>query len=162
MADPKVGLCIGGCGNFARAHAEIASRRRERIVLYFASRSSEKAAAYAREYGASGAFGSYEDAARDSRVDAMLFCIPYSLYRQNLELAAAYRKHVLMEKPIATTLDDAQAMKEKAQEMGIRFMVAENYRYMLTLRAAANLIQHGRRGSHFPLGYLRRRYGRYH
>lgn len=147
MADAKVGLCIVGCGDFARAHAQVASQRRERIDLFFASRSGEKAVAYAREYGAAAAFSSYEDAVRDARVDALLFCTPHSLHRQNLELAAAYRKHVLMEKPIATTLDDALAMNERAKEAGIRFMVAENYRYMPTLRAAAALIHQGAIGS---------------
>ena len=147
MADSKLGLCIAGCGNFARVHAKVASERRERINLYFASRSRKKAAAYARQYGASKAFGSYEEAARDSGVDAFLFCTPHSIHRQNLELGAAYRKHVLMEKPIATTLEDAQAMKEKAHEVGIQLMVAENYRYMPTLRAALNLIQQGAIGS---------------
>ena len=143
MIDSKVGLCIAGCGSFARAHAQVASERRERIALFFASRSKEKAAAYAKEYGASDAFGSYEEAARDSRVDALLFCTPHSLHLQNLELAAAHHKHVLMEKPIATTLDDAHAMKARAQRAGIQLMVAENYRYMPAFRAAANLIQQG-------------------
>lgn len=147
MSDSRIGLCIVGCGRFARAHAEVACRKQERAVLYFASRSREKAAMYAREYGAAGAFGSYEEAAKDSRVDALVFCTPHFLHRQNLELGAAHRKHVLMDKPIACTLEDARAMEEGAREAGIRFMVAENYRYMPPLRSAANLIQQGAIGS---------------
>lgn len=65
MGVSKIGLCIVGCGSFARAHAEVARQRQERIVLYFASRSSEKATLYAGEYGAADAFGSYEEAARN-------------------------------------------------------------------------------------------------
>ena len=143
----KIGLCIVGCGEFARDHAREVYHRQDRVILSFASRSREKASAYARQYGGSHAFGSYEEAAKDPRVDALLFCTPHALHRENLELGAAYGKHVLMEKPIATTLRDAQVMIQKAQEAGIRFMVAENFRYMPTLRAAANLISQGAIGS---------------
>lgn len=139
----KVGLCIAGCGNFAHTHAQAAAQRPESVALYFASRSADKACAYAQQYGAAGAFGSYEEAARDPRVDALLFCTPHALHRPHFDLAVAHGKHVMMEKPIATSLEDARTMQRRAQEAGIRFAVAENYRYMPTLRAATELIQQG-------------------
>ena len=142
-APERLGLCIVGCGRFAARHAEPARQRSDRVELFFASRSIEKAAAYAREYGAADAFGSYEAAAKDPRVHALLFCTPHAHHRANVELAAAYGKHVLMEKPIATTLADAQAMTERARAAGIRFMVGENYRYMPAVMEAAGLLRQG-------------------
>ena len=124
-AESRIGLCIAGCGSIAKAHAEVARRRDARIRLYFASRSQAKAVRYANRYGAEGAFGSYEAAAKDPRVDAILFCTPHSLHRPNLELAATHKKHVLMEKPIATTIEDADAMTDTALKAGIHLMVAE-------------------------------------
>jgi predicted dehydrogenase len=147
MNQEKVGLCIAGCGNFAHTHANAASQRPEAVELFFASRSAAKAGAYAQQYDAAGAFGSYEEAARDPRVDAFIFCTPHALHRSHFDLAAAHRKHVMMDKPIATSIDDARAMQRRAQEAGIRFAVAENYRYMPTLRAATELIQQGAIGS---------------
>jgi predicted dehydrogenase len=146
MADTKLGLCIVGCGTFAHAHARVAAQRPERLRLYFASRSADQAAAYAHHYGAAGSFGSYETAARDPRVQALLVCTPHALHPQHLALAATAGKHVLMEKPIATTLESARTMQTRAQEAGIRFAVAENYRYMPTVRAATALIRSGRIG----------------
>src|SRR5262245_23822624 len=143
MADAKIGLCIVGCGTFAHAHAHVASQRQECLRLYFASRSADKTAAYAQHYRAAGSFGSYETAARDPRVHALLFCTPHALHPQHLILAATAGKHVLMEKPMATTLEDARTMQAHAQEAGIRFAVAENYRYMPTVRAATALIRRG-------------------
>jgi predicted dehydrogenase len=143
VSDDRVGLCIAGCGAFAHAHAQAAVQRPARLRLYFASRSSAKACAYAQQYGAAGAFGSYEDAARAPQVDALLFCTPHALHRPHVEIAAAHEKHVMIDKPIATSLEDARAMQIRAQEAGIRFAVAENYRYMPTLRAAADLIRQG-------------------
>jgi predicted dehydrogenase len=143
MSNHKVGLCITGCGHFAHTHAEAAAQRSEHVALYFASRSLDKARTYAQQYGAAGAFGSYEEAARDPRVAALLFCTPHALHRSHLDLALAHGKHVLMEKPIATSLEDAQIMVQRAEQAGVRFAVAENYRYMPTLRAASELIQQG-------------------
>lgn len=139
----RVGLCIVGCGDFARVHARVAGRNRGQVDLYFASRTYERAARYAEEYGGTGAFGSYDAAARDSGVQALLFCTPHSLHRENLELAAAYGKHVLMEKPIATTVADARAMAEVADRAGVHFMVAENFRYMPIVRKCAEMLRQG-------------------
>jgi predicted dehydrogenase len=147
MSKAKVGLCIAGCGNFAHTHASAAAQRSEDVALFFASRSTAKARTYAQQYGAAGAFGSYTEAARDARVDAFLFCTPHALHRPHFDLAVAHGKHVMIDKPIATSLDDARAMQRRAREAGIRFAVAENYRYMPTLRAATELIQHGAIGS---------------
>jgi len=148
LSKDKVGLCLAGCGNFAHTHAEAAVQRSENVDLYFASRSADKGCAYAQQYSAAGAFGSYEEAARDPRVDAFLFYTPHALHRLHFDLAVVHGKHVMMEKPIATSLiatslEDARTMQLRAQEVGIRFAVAENYRYMPTLRTAAELIQQG-------------------
>lgn len=94
MTDTEIGLCIVSCGGFAHTHARVASLRRERVRLYFASRSSDKAAAYARQYAAAGSFGSYEEAADDPHVDALLVGTPHLLHRQHLELVAAFGKPV--------------------------------------------------------------------
>ena len=91
----RLGLCIVGCGRFARHHAEAARERAERIELFFASRSMDRAAAYAREYGAADAFGGYEAAARDPRVEALFFCTPHFQHRADVELAASRGKHIL-------------------------------------------------------------------
>jgi predicted dehydrogenase len=111
LSKDKVGLCIAGCGHFAHTHAEAAAQRSENVELYFASRSADKACAYAQQYSAAGAFRSYEEAARDPRVDTFLFCTPHALHRLHFDLAVAHGKHVMMEKPIATSIEEARAMQ---------------------------------------------------
>ncbi len=139
----KVGLCIAGCGDYARVHARVARGNRKMVDLYFASRSYDKAVWYSQRYGGVGAFAGYRAAAESPRVQAMLFCTPHHLHRENLELAAAFGKHVLMEKPIATKAVDAQVMKNTADSAGVRFMVAENFRYMPVVNTCADLLARG-------------------
>ena len=139
----KVGLCIAGCGDYARVHARAAKSNRRLIDLYFASRYYDKAARYSHEYGGVGAFAGYRAAVQDPRVQATLFCAPHSLHHENLQLAAACGKHVLMEKPIATEVADTQAMKNTADRAGVHLMVVENFRYMPVVNTCADLLGRG-------------------
>jgi predicted dehydrogenase len=139
----KLGLCVVGCGAFARTFAQAMQSARDEIELFFASRDVERARAYAETFWGSGVFGSYEAAAADPRVEALYLCTPHHLHREHVAMAAQARKHILVEKPIARTLAEAQAMIALAQEAGVTLMVAENYRFMAAVRQCKALIDSG-------------------
>src|SRR6266446_4988929 len=81
--------------------------------------------------------------AADPRVEALYLCTPHHLHREHVAMAAQARKHILVEKPIARTLAEAQAMIAQAQEAGVTLMVAENYRFMAAVRQCKALIERG-------------------
>ena len=141
------GLCVLGCGAFAKVFAQSITELRGDIDLYFASRDLARAREYADLFDAADAFGSYSDAAADPRVDALYVCTPHHLHREHVSLAARHGKHALVEKPIAATLADAEAMVRAADSAGVNLMVAENYRFMPTVQAAKTLLTQGRLGS---------------
>ena len=143
----KFRMCVVGCGEFARTFARATETLRDQVELYFASRNLARADAYARQFNGSGAFGSYEDAASDARVDAMYLCTPHHLHRDHALMAARAGKHILVEKPIARTLEEGREMVAAAREAGVTFMVAENYRFMPTVRSAKELIEGGAIGN---------------
>jgi predicted dehydrogenase len=62
-------------------------------------------------------------------VQAVVIATPETLHRQAVEDAAAAGKHILLEKPIATTLKDADAIIEAAEKHGIKLMMAHILRY---------------------------------
>ena len=134
------GLCVLGCGAFAKVFAESVAELRGDVDLYFASRDLARAREYAGLFDAADAFGSYAEAASDPRVDALYVCTPHHLHREHVALAAGNGKHALVEKPIAGTLADAEAMAREAESAGVNLMVAENYRFMPTVRAARKLL----------------------
>ena len=140
------GLCVLGCGSFARVFAESIAQLRGDIDLYFASRDLARAREYADLFDAAGAFSNYTDAAADSRVDALYVCTPHHLHREHVALAARNGKHALVEKPIASTLADAEAMVRETEAAGVSLMVAENYRFMPTVREARKLLDQGSLG----------------
>ena len=119
---------------------------RGEIDLYFASRDLSRAQEYAARFNGIDAFGSYESAAADSRVDAVYICTPHHLHLEHAALAARLGKHILVEKPIAGTLEDARAIVAEAKKAGVNLMVAENYRFLSAVLKAKELVEAGRLG----------------
>ncbi len=143
----KLSLCVVGCGGFAKKFAQAMGSLRSEVDLYFASRDLQRAETYAKTYDGSGAFGSYEEAAADPRVEAMYICTPHHLHREHTVMAARAGKHILVEKPIARTLEEAHDMVAEARQAGVTFMVAENFRFMSAVRSAKDLVDAGALGS---------------
>lgn len=127
----------------ARLHSRVARSLGRDIALSYASRDRAKAEAYSRRFGGRGAFGSYEAACASSDVDAVLICTPHALHVEHARLAAAHRKPMLIEKPIARTLEELDDIEVAAAESGAPCMVAENYFFKPVVRV---LRQHLDRG----------------
>ncbi len=143
----RLGLCIVGCGQFARTFAQAVQPLRDTINLFFASRDLARARAYAAQFQGQGAFGSYAEAAADPRVEAMYLCTPHHLHQAHATLAAQAGKHILIEKPLARTLAEGRAILATAQQAGVTLMVAENARFMAAVRQCKALIAQGHIGN---------------
>ena len=134
-----------GCGWIARRHAEAA--RRLKMPVVFASRDAARARAYARQYDGVDGIGSYEEALRDSRVEGVVICTPHDRHLDDTRAALLAGKHVLVEKPIARTLEDADRMIEAATLAGRVLMVAENFHFMPAFRHVRALLDAGALGA---------------
>ncbi len=66
----------------------------------------------------------------NSDIDAVLIMVPH-VYHESLVIASASAgKHVLCEKPMATTLEGCDQMIEATKNAGVKFMIAENHRFL--------------------------------
>ena len=139
----KLALCIVGCGQYARTFAQNLAPLHNKVELYFASRDLQRAQVYCQELGGAGAYGSYSAAAADPRIDAMYVCTPHHLHLEHVSLAAQAGKQVLVEKPIARTLEEADQIINTAQQSGVTLMVAEQIRFMATVRRCQQLVKDG-------------------
>ena len=136
-------ICIAGCGNYARRVLDEIHDMRETVTLYFASRDGARARQYNDTYGGAGFFTSYEEAARDHRVEAMYLFFPHHLHLEGTRLAASHSKHVLVEKPIARTIPEASELIAAARYAGVVLMVAENYRFAYAVDKCKELMAEG-------------------
>ena len=137
-------LAIVGCGWIARRHA--AAARRLGLSLAFASRDPDRARRYARQFGGVAAFGSYGEALRDPRVTAAVICTPHDRHLPDVLEALGAGKHVLVEKPIGRTLEEADRMLAAARETGLTLMVGENFHFMPAFRHVRGLVAAGALG----------------
>jgi predicted dehydrogenase len=150
------GLVIFGCGWIARRHAVAA--RRLGVPLLVASRDLARARAFARAFGAADAFGAYDLAARDPRASAAVVCTPHDRHCADTLLALDAGLHVLVEKPIAPTVEEADRMIGAARAAGRVLMVAENFRYMPAFRHVHALLTAGAVGPLRTLHLIARGY----
>ena len=125
-------LVMLGCGWIARRHA--AAARRLRLPVIFASRDADRARAYAREFHGVGAYGDYAEALRDPRARGAVICTPHDRHLDDVLQALEAGRHVLVEKPLARTLEEADRMLDAAARAGRVVMTAENFRFMPALR----------------------------
>jgi predicted dehydrogenase len=83
------------------------------------------------------------DAFLESDIDAVLICVPHYLHSEYVTLAAGAGKHVLCEKPMAPTLEECDAMIMATDKAGVKFMIAENHRFLPAHRALKDIIERG-------------------
>ena len=137
-------LVLLGCGWIARRHA--AAARRVRLPTIFASRDIGRARAYAREFGGVAAYGDYAAALKDSRARAAIVCTPHDRHVDDVLAALEAGRHVLVEKPLARTLEEADRMIDAAARAGRVLMTAENFRFMPAFRWVRSALDGGMLG----------------
>jgi predicted dehydrogenase len=141
----ELGFGIVGAGMVARFHAraiaEAPGSRLAAICRADASRAAETAA----EFGVP-CETSLEALLERPDVDAVCLCTPSGLHAQQTRLAARAGKHVLVEKPIALTLADADAMIAASRDAGVRLGVALQRRTEPASRALHAAIRAGELG----------------
>jgi predicted dehydrogenase/Xaa-Pro aminopeptidase len=65
-----------------------------------------------------------------SGIDAVLVMVPHAYHVEMVEKCAAAGKHVLCEKPMGTTVEGCRRMIEACRKAGVKFMIAENHRFL--------------------------------
>jgi predicted dehydrogenase len=94
-------------------------------------------------------YADYEDMLEQADIDAVCICTP-SIYHAEVALnVIAAGKHVFVEKPIATTLQDGLRVVAAAREAGVKLMVGHIERFNPAVAKLAELIAEGRVGKVF-------------
>jgi predicted dehydrogenase len=148
MAPIRVGLI--GCGNISAKHAQGYSALQEILQVVAVCDSNEAAArACGADLGAGHAFTDYHALLEADLVDAVDVCLPHHLHAPVTVDCLEAGLHVLVEKPIATTLDEADRMVDAAQHAGKILMVGHNERYDPQYQEMKRLVDAGTLGEIF-------------
>lgn len=141
-------LALIGCGAIATRTHLPAFRAIEGVdVVAFASRSRSSAEAAAELWGSGVVTDDWRQALEVEGVDAVDICAPNAQHAE-IALAAMERGlHVLVEKPMATTVAEADAMVAAAAANDVVLMPAQNLRFAPPFVAAAEAVATGRVGN---------------
>ena len=136
-------LAPGGiAAQFARA---LQTHTRQRIVAV-GSRSRQRAEAFAATFEIDRAYGSYEEAVADGRVQAVYVASPHTEHARQAIMAIEAGKHVLVEKPLAPTTREATRITDAAAAAGVLAMEAMWTRYLPHIDVLRRLLEAGEVG----------------
>ncbi|MCP3741713.1 Gfo/Idh/MocA family protein [Rossellomorea sp. BNER] len=142
----KIKVAIIGCGSIAK-HRHLPEYKTSEFVEIVAVCDivSERANGFADLYEAK-AYTNYEELLMDSAIDAVSVCTPNYLHAPISIAALQAGKHVLCEKPMATSREEAEEMISAAEKSNKKLMIAHNQRFVPSHQKARNLIETGEIG----------------
>lgn len=148
-----------GCGRIARRHASILRDLAGVRFAAVADTTASRAEAFAQEYGAR-AYTSLAELIEREKPDLVTVCTPSGNHSEQVLLAArAGVRNIIVEKPMALRLEDADAMIAECDRRGARLMVVKQNRYNLPIKKLREAMDHGRFGK-LVLGAVRVRWCR--
>ncbi len=151
---PKLRVGIIGAGGIANAHALGWNAYPDRAeIVAFADIDTDRAQQMSAKWtgGRALAFPSGEAMLAESEIDVVDICLPHHLHRDAIIAAAEAGKAVLCEKPLCTTLADAQRIRDVVEQTGITFMGAHNQLFQPSLLEARRLMAGGFLGTPYLL-----------
>jgi phthalate 4,5-cis-dihydrodiol dehydrogenase len=118
-----IGVAVLGLGRIGPAHARAVSQAEGARVVAIAELDEAKRTATLAEHPGAIGVGDYRDALARPEVQAVLIALPHWLHAQAAIDAANAGKHILIEKPMATSVEEADAMLAAARANGVKLMV---------------------------------------
>lgn len=154
MSQPPIGVALLGCGKIAQKHLRVIQsiESLRLVVVYDPLR--ERAEALAAQVEGCRVAADLESTCRDPEVRLGVVCTPSGLHAAHGTVLARAGKHVVVEKPMALRLDDADQLIEVCDRHGIKLFVVKQNRYNRPVRKAREAIESGRMGRIF-LGDVR-------
>jgi len=145
MKPIKIGII--GCGGISRAHA----RGYQNLTDLFQVTATcdvveSNAIERGQQLGAKNIYTDYKKMLKEADIDAVDICLPHDIHAEVAISALESGKHVIVEKPIATTLAEADDMVSTANKTGLTLMVALNERYDSVHQHIKKMIDNGTLG----------------
>src|SRR4051794_13202562 len=141
----RFGIGMIGCGTIAQsAHLPAIARLRGRARLIAVADVRGAAAEHAAQtWGAEEAYADYRALLERKDIDVVVIATPEFLHAEQVAAAAAAGKHILCEKPMAPSVEEADAMIAAAHSAGIKFMVGHSRRFTPRYQAVRAAIDSG-------------------
>ena len=106
---------------------------------------ADAVAKFGEQYRAEG-YASVEELCASPNVDAVYIATPNSLHAEHAITAARHKKHVIVEKPMAMTLAECDAMNEAAEKYGVKLLCGHTHSFDPPIRKMREIVKSGELG----------------
>lgn len=161
---PEIGVGMLGYAFMGRAHSNALIKLPHMMVpppmiprlIALCGRDEQAVAATARRFGYAGYYTDWRRMLDDERIQLFDNGGSNDIHAEPCIKAAQAGMHILCEKPLARTTEEARQMWKAVQKAGVKAMAAFNYRFVPAIRYAYELLRSGRLGQvyHFRATYL--------
>jgi predicted dehydrogenase len=135
-------VALVGCGRISQVHFQTILKE-PRVKLVAVVDTDAHAAKTAGDAFGVPSFGTIEDLFKNVKPDTVILCTPPNTHRALTESALAAGAHVLCEKPLTLSVEDATAMVQEAKRAGRQLMMASKFRYVQDIIHAKGMIASG-------------------
>lgn len=142
MPENPLRIALIGPGKVAHLHAKAVLGTPDTALVAVYGRTYQKAEQFANEYGIR-AYDNIADMVDRERVDLCIVCTPHPAHREPTVSALDAGSHVLVEKPLAASLADCDAMMEAARRSGRHLGVVSQRRFYAPSMRIRNAIDTG-------------------
>jgi predicted dehydrogenase len=142
----KLNFGIIGCGRIAYKHAEAFKNNEQADLLCVCDIIEERAVRYQDKYGAGDHFTDYRRMLEQPGLDAVSICTPSGMHAAMGIAAAEAGKHVVVEKPMALSLQDADDLIKACEEHGVKLAVCFQNRFNPPVQKLRRALEAGRFG----------------
>jgi len=158
MAERQLGVLVHGAGWVSSQHIAAFTANPHTRVVGISSRRLESCRRRAEEAGLADVafYDDLEKALRHEGVDIVSVCTPQHLHCENTIAAAEAGKHVVIEKPVANSLEELRQMREAVRKAGVRTVVSFVLRWNPLFETLKALVADGALGKvyHVEADYL--------
>jgi predicted dehydrogenase len=154
-------FALVGCGRIAKRHSELlgGGQIEGAKLVSVCDRKIERANAIAEEFDVH-AYTDMHEMMTSEAVDVVVVLTPSGNHAEHVIQLAPYGKHIMVEKPMALTLDDADAMIRACDENSCKLFVIKQNRFNVPVVKLREALDEGRFGK-LVLGTVRVRWARH-
>ncbi|MBC8232866.1 Gfo/Idh/MocA family oxidoreductase [bacterium] len=140
----KLRIAVIGCGWAGEKHVLAFKKLSSRAeVVALVDTDNEFLKEKSKEWDISACYADYRDALSREDIDAVSICLPHNLHAQTAIESAKAGKHILCEKPMAVTLEEADAMIDATEENKVKLMIAESALFSASTRTLKEYLDAG-------------------
>lgn len=141
----KIRTAIIGVGKVSHLHAKALMNQKQAEFTAVYSREILKAKDFASQYNVK-AYSDIEEMIRDSKIDLVTICTPHPVHKDSVLKAINAGAHVLVEKPLASTLEDCDRMIAAAKKKNVLIGAISQRRFYEPVQRIRRAIDHGKIG----------------